>query len=223
MAKTVMFIPACGFGSRVKELGHKPFLKIMGESALDRVMSMAPLNMDIEVALRADMGCPPVGRRATVHFLSENTAGQAETIWRWLWELFEDDSDWVLISNCDNLIDKTTIAETLDKISMTVSDGFVFTFTPFHKDDLRFSYVKVDGEQIIEIAEKKAISTHACAGVYLIKINSLLNALRPKHLYLSEALAAMNLLINVPVKHYIGWNDMGQIEELNAGIVQYRK
>jgi ADP-glucose pyrophosphorylase len=191
----VMFIPACGQGTRMAGLGPKPFIHFNvpeGEAmALDRVMAQAPSWMDIEVALRKDMGYPRTQRGATVHFL-DSTTGQADTIYQWLRRTRL--RQYVLISNCDNRIDTASIERGLLQLDQhTACKGIIFTFIPPKKDDERWSYVRQNGNyKITEIVEKKPISSCAVAGVYLLNSFALRMSLFPEDIYLSETLARMD-------------------------------
>jgi len=222
----VMFIPACGLGTRMTLRGMKPFIHIHDSSeteeamALDRVVSQAPNGMDIEIALRKDMGCPKLRKEATVHFI-DSSIGQANTIYKWLRRTRV--RNYVLISNCDNRIDTTSIEQGIAMLSRSDGvRGIVYTFMPRIKEDDRWSYVDIDGNyRIKKIVEKKAISTHAVAGVYLLNMFALRMALYPEDVYLSEALARMDGLYAKRAFHYEGWNDMDQLDELERGWKQF--
>jgi hypothetical protein len=220
----VLFIPACGLGTRVEARGLKPFIHINtveGESmAIDRVMAQAPNGMDIEMALLKTMGFPRTQRGCTVHFM-DSSLGQANTIYQWLRRTRV--RNYVLISNCDNRIDTTSIEQGIAMLNRSDGvRGIVYTFMPRIKEDDRWSYVDIDGSyRIKKIVEKKAISTHAVAGVYLLNMFALRMALYPEDIYLSEALARMDGLYAKRALHYEGWNDMDQLAELERGWKQF--
>jgi hypothetical protein len=131
----------------------------------------------------------------------------------------------VLISNCDNRIDTTSIEQGIATLSRSDGiRGIVYTFLPSKEDDDRWSYVQFDGSyRITKIAEHKAISGHAIAGVYLLNMFALRMALYPEDVYLSEALARMDGLYAKRALHYEGWNDMAQLADLENGTKQYRQ
>lgn len=221
----VMFVPACGLGERVAARGVKPFLDIHEIKhdrhwmAMNKVIAMAPDEIEVEIALRREMGCPPLDREVTVHFM-EPTTGQAQTIYNWLRR--SRIHHYTLISNCDNVIDKESIEQGIQMLSthrhMT---GIVYTFHPRIRNDPRWSYVKrgVRGN-ITYIAEKEPISDEAVAGVYLLNVFNLRMSLSPEDIYLSQALARMQGLYGIPVKEYHGWNDLEQLQELEQGVAQ---
>jgi NDP-sugar pyrophosphorylase family protein len=220
----VMFIPACGWGERMKQRGLKPYIYIFEEKecrhwmALNGVMAMAPEGMDIEVAVRREMGCPDLSKEATVHFMKETT-GQANTIYNWLRRT--KIRNYVLISNCDNAIDQNSIKTGIALLDRDKYKGIVYTFKPKKENDARWSYVECDqNTKILRIAEKDPISSEAVAGVYLLNMFSLRMALYPDDKYLSEALARMSGLYALRAQQYHGWNDMEQLEELEKGVPQ---
>lgn len=226
MDDVVMFIPACGLGTRVAQLGHKPFIMRDPENmALECVLRQTPHDMPVEIALRAGMGCPALSRDVIVHFFAQQTNGQAHTIYRWLKQRAHRNAEWILISNCDNEIDGLTVQATIEQAreSKDLPDGYVFTFEPQKIGDARFSYVELSGhDRIVSIAEKTPISQHACAGVYLLNATELKLCLKEEDIFLSEALARMHGLYAVQCQEYHGWGDMQQIAELNNDVKQYR-
>jgi len=222
----VMFVPACGWGKRVASLGVKPFLEIFeGDPvhsrswmAMNGVIGMAPKNMEVEIAVRREIGCPPLNREVTVHFM-EPTTGQAATIYNWLRRARI--RNYVLLSNCDNAIDIESIEEGIKLLNHNGRQGIVFTFRPIKENDARWSYVKCNSKgEIQQIKEKEPISSDAVAGVYLLNMFSLRMALHPDDVYLSEALARMQRLYAYRAKSYRGWNDLEQLEELKRGAPQ---
>lgn len=225
----VFFIPACGLGERVKVRGEKPFIDMATHRApngdmliaLDKVMTQAPEGMDIEIALRRTMGCPALERCAMVHFM-EPTRGQADTIRLWLQRTRL--KEWVIISNCDNWIDPEDIKAGMKMLrDYRHIQGIVFTFTPVRDIDYRFSYVDCDANGVIrKIVEKQVISKHAVAGIYILNMFHLKQAIRDGDLYLSETLARMHKLIAFKAEKYMGWNDMEQLEELERGELQHK-
>jgi hypothetical protein len=225
----VMFVPACGLGTRVAERGAKPFLYLSDNpsaAALRRVIAQAPDWMPIEIALPSHMGCCILDRDATVHFFKEQTRGQAHTIYKWM-EKSDLKHKWTLISNCDNEIDRDSIDGAIYTITNYISvnrclNGVVFTFEPTKHPDDRFSYVQSSKGRITHIAEKQSISTQACAGVYLLRTSALDRAIQPDDNYLSQTLARMQELYVWPVKTYRGWNDMAQIMEVETYVKQHR-
>jgi hypothetical protein len=218
----VMFIPACGWGERVKARGEKPFLYVQEPDrswfALNEVAAMAPDKMEVEIALRREMGCSRFHRNVTVFFMDE-TIGQAQTIYRWLQRARM--RQYVLISNCDNAVDQESILYGLKILDVDRFKGIVYTFQPIKENDTRWSYVQTSPKGLItQIAEKEPISKSAVAGVYLLNMFDLRRALEPDDRYLSTALGRMRGLYAHRVKIYRGWNDLEQIDELEHGVAQ---
>ena len=75
----------------------------------------------------------------------------------------------LVISNADQIFDEG-ISDYLEKFLVSHLDAACLTFESVHP---RWSYVRVDQEnQVIETAEKRPISKHAIAGLYLYKKGS---------------------------------------------------
>jgi hypothetical protein len=184
---------------------------------MNRVISMAPEKMDIEIALRSDMGCPVLNRETTVHFMNP-TSGQARTIYEWMRRTKM--RQYILISNCDNVIDQGSILDGFGLLAKNACRGIVYTFRPKDAHDDRWSYVKTKGDFITKIEEKVVLSTQAVAGVYLLNMFALRMALFDTDVYLSSALDRMDGLLAMPARGYAGWNTMEQLRELETGVKQ---
>jgi hypothetical protein len=226
-------IPAAGLGSRVG--GRKPFVSMLGPNgpiyALERVIGQADLPTWIGVP--KSMGCPPLSRECTVVLLDETT-GPVQTIDKLLGQLtmtFDDGKrvglyEWTLISNCDNAIGLSDIAPMLKRIGQAMNfdcNGVVYTFEPLKFGDERWSYVKTnEAGRIVDIAEKKAISARAVAGVYLLRTSALIAAMRPGGIELSTVLARIPDLYAWGAAHYEAWNDAVQLAEWRNGEPQHR-
>lgn len=229
-------IPAAGLGTRVG--GRKPFIERYNhncdnelEYGLDKVMAQAPM-LPTWIGLPKELGCPPLKRGARAILFDKPTKGAAETIASML-QLIPDTGginpyEWLLISNCDNVVGENDIAHVFRNVKRReLWDGYVFTFKPLLVGDTRFSYVEDDGMKSIQgIVEKQAISDQAVAGVYLLRMNAFISSYRHSDINLSDTLAKMIYRFNlkaVPVEHYEAWNDAEQLAEWRAGKVQHRR
>lgn len=74
----------------------------------------------------------------------------------------------LVIANCDQIID-VNYKEVVQHFCKTGVDAGVITFPSIHP---RWSYVRLEGEEIVEAAEKRPISKHAIAGFYYFKHGS---------------------------------------------------
>lgn len=71
----------------------------------------------------------------------------------------------LIIANCDQIID-ITYTEVLEKFNKNKVDIGVITFESVHP---RWSYIKVERDEVIEVAEKRPLSKQAIAGFYYFK------------------------------------------------------
>lgn len=71
----------------------------------------------------------------------------------------------LIIANCDQIID-ITYTEVLEKFNENKVDIGVITFESVHP---RWSYIKVERNEVIEVAEKRPLSKQAIAGFYYFK------------------------------------------------------
>lgn len=76
-----------------------------------------------------------------------------------------DNDDPLIIANFDQIID-IDYEEVIRRFEESNLDGGVITFPSIHP---RWSYVRLEGKNVIEVAEKRPISQHAIAGFYYYK------------------------------------------------------
>ena len=71
----------------------------------------------------------------------------------------------LIIANCDQIIevDYRNVLKHFDNVG---ADAGVITFSSIHP---RWSYARIDGEEVVEVAEKRPISKNAIAGFYYYK------------------------------------------------------
>ena len=98
--------------------------------------------------------------RCTIVKLQQPTQGAVCTCLLAIEHIVADEP--LLISNCDQVF-STDIALALAEFRQADADSGVIVFNSVHP---RWSYVRTDGERIIESAEKKVISRSAIAGIY---------------------------------------------------------
>ncbi len=79
-------------------------------------------------------------------------------------EYLEDD-DEVLIVNADQYVD-ASIDEFLEAARRGSWDGYIMTFPSTHP---KWSYAKVEGDEVVAVAEKRPISRHATVGLYYFR------------------------------------------------------
>jgi dTDP-glucose pyrophosphorylase len=79
---------------------------------------------------------------------------------------FIDNDDEMMLANSDQFIE-ADINDFIAKARESSWDGYVMTFEASHP---KWSYARVDKSgQVVEVAEKKVISSHATVGVYYYK------------------------------------------------------
>lgn len=76
-----------------------------------------------------------------------------------------DNSDELIISNNDQVIDRN-FNEILNHFRSVNTDCGVVCFNTLHP---RWSYVRLEGDKVVEAAEKRPISNKAIAGIYYFK------------------------------------------------------
>jgi len=101
--------------------------------------------------------------KASVIRLKEETKGAVCSCLMAIDEL--DHEQPLLISNGDQIIEKDISAAVRSFIEKGL-DGGVITFESVHP---KWSYARMEGEQVVETAEKRPISKKAIAGVYYFK------------------------------------------------------
>lgn len=68
----------------------------------------------------------------------------------------------LIIANCDQIIE-IDYQDVLDRFNLNNVDAGVITFPSIHP---RWSYAKLDGDYVVEVAEKRPFSKNAIAGFY---------------------------------------------------------
>lgn len=72
----------------------------------------------------------------------------------------------LVIANTDQIFDRGILRSLMRQIEMIDPDAACPTFDSVHP---RWSYLRLDGDQVIEAVEKNPISRHAVAGLYYFK------------------------------------------------------
>lgn len=102
----------------------------------------------------------------TVITLKNNTGGALCTCLLAVKEINNDSP--LIIANSDQLID-VNYQDVVNYFDNNGYDAGVITFPSIHP---RWSYIRLDNENIVEIAEKRPLSKHAIAGFYYFKHGS---------------------------------------------------
>lgn len=75
------------------------------------------------------------------------------------------DADPLIIANCDQVISED-YSKIIDSFEASGDDAGVIVFDSIHP---RWSYIKADGDEVVETAEKRPLSKNAIAGFYYFK------------------------------------------------------
>lgn len=172
-------IPMAGRGSRFSDAGFdtpKMLIEARGKTLLEWSVDSLPLNLCtnlIFIALEEHntnntlqdfiyTKYPKLKNIIRFLFLKEVTKGQSETVLK-AKHLLNLNTD-LLIYNIDTRFTSTSLEK---KLVEGKWDGILGSFT---SQEPRFSFAKLDSNNnVIEVAEKKAISKHALTGLYHFK------------------------------------------------------
>ena len=169
-------VPMAGEGKRFAEHGHtfpKPLVEIKGRSMIEVVVgNLTPSEPHQFIficrqehahryALTDVLQLIAPGSRITV--MHDSTAGALCSVLLAM-EHFTDDCE-LLIANSDQYLEED-INRFLATVRLDNTDGCIMTFPSTHP---KWSYVKlVDGE-VLTVAEKRPISSHATTGLYYFR------------------------------------------------------
>lgn len=166
-------IPMAGAGKRFSDAGYevpKPFINVNGKMMIERVLDNLRLT-DARYTLIAREEHIRSGLTSS-QFLQNNyhcriltinklTEGAACTILL-ACRIINNDMP-LLLANSDQIVEMDVNDYINDSIKRNL-DGSILTF---YSDDKKWSYAKVDSDgQLVEIREKKVISSHATVGLY---------------------------------------------------------
>lgn len=176
-----IIVPMAGRGSRFKDAGYvfpKPLIEVMGKTMIEVVIN----NLRPKCEHKFIFICQKehyeqydlfnifknaTGNKFEVVQINGITEGAACTVLT-ATQLINND-DELLIANSDQYIG-TDINDFVKFAQEKNADGCVLTFESTHP---KWSYARInEAEEIIEIAEKKVISSHATVGIYYYKKGS---------------------------------------------------
>lgn len=176
-----IIIPMAGKGTRFSNSGFslpKPLIKVATKEMYRHAVDCLPLEHATKLIfiIRRDKFCDLLTAHIQEHYthnyncsiviLDYETQGQAETILKSSSVLNVDQP--TLIHNCD-----THVSFSFSESILKESDGGVVLF---NSNEERWSYAKLNKEKnkIIDMQEKKVISSYASSGTYFFKDTSLL-------------------------------------------------
>jgi HAD superfamily hydrolase (TIGR01509 family) len=170
-----LVIPMGGLGSRFEKEGYvtpKPFLPIFGKEMYKWVIeNMLPQNpvlralVQVHIIIREEhRSLFMMTEGIHLHTIPALTEGPACTVLT-IRDIINT-SDPLLIANSDQHLewDSDALYYSLLHPSM---DGIISTFSQLDPTDIKWSYAKTDANQnVIEVAEKRYISSSASTGIY---------------------------------------------------------
>jgi capsule biosynthesis phosphatase len=160
-------IPILGEGKRFSDYkDYKPFIKINGITMIERVIEPLLHAIDNNVWIFCNYEYLDNFNKLLNHprlkiIPLSKTIGAGETIYKACQYLPKNkpftsvDCDTILKIDCENII-------------RNVNDNCIFTFKDILKQGI-FSYLKTSNNLVLDIVEKKAISTIASSGIYQFK------------------------------------------------------
>lgn len=171
-----ILIPAAGEGSRFAAAGYsqpKPFIPVFGRPMLAQVIDnlRLPGARTVVVARATHVAAEPalaeaLSGEAGVRWslLDRTTEGTACTVLAARAELPADRP--LLIANCDQWVEGGIAALIADARQRHL-DGSILVFDS--PPDPKWSYARLDGARVVEVAEKKPISNLATVGIYYFR------------------------------------------------------
>lgn len=169
-------VPMGGEGKRFAERGYtfpKPLIEIAGKPMIEIVVrNLAPKEPHVFVfvcrqehlerfALREVLEL--VAPQSKIVPMGSPTAGALCSVLLGMEHLQHDEE--LLIANADQYID-IAIDDFLSSARSKAWDGYVMTFPSTHP---KWSYVRLEGENVVAVAEKRPISKNATVGLYYFK------------------------------------------------------
>lgn len=170
-----LVMPMAGNGNRFKEAGYtepKPFILVNGKPMFQHAVECIGINFDqlifiVQKEHNISNRIKEIYPNAIVVELTAPTQGAAETILT-AKEYFKNTS--IFIANCDQHVEWNSSA--IDRIiNERGADGAIAIFECPERDP-KWSYAKIDGVTVTEVAEKNPISEWATVGFYAWKDGS---------------------------------------------------
>jgi len=162
----VVIIPAAGEGSRFASVGYtdpKPLIEARGVPMINRVAGMFSNDRRIVVCQAQHEERIAKASNSETIPITKITEGAALTVL--CAESLVNDDDPVVVCNSDNLI-LGGVTDFLSDAEVSGCDGSILTFKVSSGP---WSYARVKGDRVTQVAEKTPISDNATAGVYYFK------------------------------------------------------
>jgi len=170
-----LVIPMGGLGSRFEKEGYttpKPFLPIFGKEmykwVIENMMPQTPMLRDrvqVHIIIREEHRALFENTQGVhLHTIPALTEGPACTVLA-IKDIINT-SDPLVIANSDQHLEWDSDAFYYSLFHPAI-DGIISTFSQLDPTDIKWSYAKTDANQnVIEVAEKRYISSNASTGIY---------------------------------------------------------
>jgi dTDP-glucose pyrophosphorylase len=170
-----LVIPMGGLGSRFEKEGYtipKPFLPIFGKEmykwVIENMMPQTPTLRDrvqVHIIIREEHRTLFQNTQGVhLHTIPALTEGPACTVLA-IKDIINT-SDPLVIANSDQHLEWDSDAFYYSLFHPAI-DGVISTFSQLDPTDIKWSYAKMDANQnVIEVAEKRYISSNASTGIY---------------------------------------------------------
>lgn len=170
--RMLVVLPLCGFGEQFLEQGYhipKPLISVHGKYILyhmidslqleeqDRVLCICPFNFRM-----FELDYP----RVEFVYLREPTKGALHTCFKGL-SLYTYQEDALVLMDSDMLY-TFDIIRSIKQVLGSGADCAVSIFEDATKNNA-YSFVRLEGERVLEIVEKHRISNHAVSGCYAFR------------------------------------------------------
>lgn len=194
MSTVHIIMPMAGEGSRFKEQGYdvpKPLIKLndveLYRHALNSIDTNEQLNgYDFKYTfIVRDEFYDIISKQilksypnANIYSVKNTTKGALETVM--LVEDYIEDDDYVIVMDCDLEFHSEEFMDVLNEAIDTDSPLLL----SFYSRDPKYSYVAInDLEDVINVAEKEVISTHAIGGCYCLGAGKLFKKCAKMYIY----------------------------------------
>ena len=167
-----ILIPCAGSGSRFKSAGYygpKPLIPVNGKAMIEKVVDNIGLHDGKHVFIIQQKESSNIylnlAVRVAVVEINGITEGAACTVLKAIDEI--DNKKELIIANSDQLVlDKDFMKTAMIYFAKKDADGGIICFL---NDNPKWSYVKINGESVSEVVEKKVVSNIATVGIYYYK------------------------------------------------------
>lgn len=172
-------LPMAGISPIAEELGYpypSPLVEINGVPLIERVINnLKELGSNIRfLAILRSIDCRKYhldstiqllcGNNSSILILEKETAGALCSLLMGIENFY--DNNPLIIANTDQIFKKGVLQSLINKIYALSPDAALPSFNSVHP---RWSYLRLNENQVTEVVEKKPISRNAIAGLYYFK------------------------------------------------------